>query len=221
MKENTTLTVVGEEPALFDVLQEYAANSVVPLRVVKGTAEPAAIQLLCVNDKSALEAQMRQARSARKNTTQTTQLLILSGDLEEPEEEAAELGFAGIFRKPLRLAALLDAGFSHLRMAALKSPRKLSPNVVFNPFTRTLEDKAGGRSEILTPKEADFLLALMEAGEAGLSREAALTRIWGYHREVDSHAVETALWRLRRKLESLFGADKVLESRDGAYFLKV
>jgi DNA-binding response OmpR family regulator len=176
---------------------------------------------LCVNNQAALEAQLKQAQGAKKNTTRKTQLLILGDGMEEPEEEAGELGFAGIFRKPFRLAALLDAGFTHLRMAALKSPRKLSASVVFNPFTRTLEDKEKEIAETLTPKEADLLLALMEAGAAGLSREAALTRIWGYHREVDSHAVETALWRLRRKLESLFGDGKVLESREGAYFLRV
>jgi DNA-binding response OmpR family regulator len=220
MKETIALALVGNEPALLEVLQEYVANSEMPLRLA-GEAEEADIQLLCVDDQAALENQLKQAQGARKNPVRKTRLLILGSGVEEPEEEAGELGFAGIFRKPFRLAALLDAGFTHLRMAALKSPRKLSANVVFNPFTRTLEDKGKEITETLTPKEADLLLALMEAGDGGLSREGALTRIWGYHREVDSHAVETALWRLRRKLESLFGGDKVLESREGAYFLKI
>lgn len=146
-------------------------------------------------------------------------LLVLGDGVAEPEETEPRL--AGVFRRPVRLAALLDAGFSALRLAQLKSPRVLAKNIRFDPFTRALENEARKTSQVLTPKEADLLLALLEAGARGVAREAALTRLWGYHREANSHAVETAVWRLRRKLEAVMGEGAGLESREGIYYLRI
>jgi DNA-binding response OmpR family regulator len=213
--KDVSLSLTGDAPALASVLEEYAAHAVQPFHFVESGGD---LQVVFVRDAKTLDAQLKIFR-AQKPAAAT--LLVLDQKLDEPDDEPAELGLAGIFRLPVRLPALLDAGFFHLRMAALKAPRKLSDSVVFNPFTRMLEDQSKGVSEMLTPKEADLLLALMEAGKDGLTREAALTRIWGYHREADSHAVETATWRLRRKLEALFGGAGVLESRGSAYFLTI
>ncbi len=214
MKE-TALALINAPPGLSAVLTEYAANAA-PKLAVSEDAASAALVIFCARSKTELAAQLKAAKQSKKIA-----LLILGEGVPEPEEEAGALGLAGIFRSPVRLAALLDAGFSALRLAGLKTPRALSKTIRFDPFTRALEDSARGISEILTPKEADLLLALLEAGEKGLSREAALTTLWGYHREVDSHAVETAAWRLRRKLEALFGAKMTLESKEAVFYLRI
>ncbi|MBI3419756.1 MAG: winged helix-turn-helix domain-containing protein [Proteobacteria bacterium] len=219
MKDPITLAVAGDEPALTAVLKEYALNVKVPaLRCVTGAdAAQAQIVIHGVRKESELPGpSVLNAGGERK-----VHLLVLSEGVAEPESPADELGLAGIFRKPVRLAALLDAGFSALRLSKLKSPRALSKHIRFDPFTRTLEDESRKTSQGLTPKEADLLLALLEAGEKGVAREEALTRLWGYHREADSHAVETAVWRLRRKLEALPGEGLGLESKEGVYYLKI
>jgi hypothetical protein len=213
-KDAMNIALLGEAPGLAAVLAEYAASANPPLAITG--ADDAALVIHAISSKADLAVQ---AKLLKKNEAKKTALLILAEGVPEPEEELE--GVAGIFRFPVRLAALLDAGFSALRLAALKSPRALSATIRFDPFTRALEDTKTGASETLTPKEADLLLALLEAGDEGLSRETALTQLWGYHREVDSHAVETAAWRLRRKLETLFGSSVSLESRDAVFYLKV
>jgi hypothetical protein len=208
-----SIALVGTEPGLAAVLAEYAAAAVPPL-ALGSDPQQAALVIYGARDKQELAAHLKQIKAGGKKIA----LLILKEGVPEPEDEA---GLAGIFRSPVRLPALLDAGFSALRLAGLKEPRALSKTIRFDPFTRALEDTEKGISETLTPKEADLLLALLEAGEAGLPRASALTRIWGYHREVDSHAVETAAWRLRRKLESLCGDAASLESRDQVFYLNI
>ncbi len=218
MRNPVTLALLGDAPALAAVLAEHAEHAGPSMRfMVMPGKDSADADILIAAANSATELAQRLA-ALKAAKTQAARLLVLGEDLPEPEEEADALGLAGIFRMPLRLAALLDAGFSARRLADLKSPRRLDGGVVFDPFTRRLES-ADGRAETLTPKEADFLLALLEAGEKGLARAAALTGIWGYHREADSHAVETAAWRLRRKLEALYQRAGLLESREGMFYL--
>jgi DNA-binding response OmpR family regulator len=106
------------------------------------------------------------------------------------------------------------------RVRQMKTARPLSASVQFNPFTRTLDDASRGVSQQLSAREAAFLLAILDAGSKGLTRERAITDVWGYHRDVDSHAVETAAYRLRQKLAPLFGDAEVLASAGGTYIWK-
>ncbi|HVY12305.1 MAG TPA: winged helix-turn-helix domain-containing protein [Alphaproteobacteria bacterium] len=212
------LALIGPDAALAAVLQEHAQNAE-GLSFTTGEAIECDLAIFSAADDAALAGFLGTARGWKKTQAQRISLLVLGENVAEPA--GADEVFAGVFKKPLRLAALLDAGFTALRLAALKGERKLSKTARLDPFTRTLGDEASGKSETLTPKEADLLLALLEAGEKGLAREAALTRIWGYHRDVDSHAVETAAWRLRRKLEGVLGSAAGLESREGRFFLRI
>jgi DNA-binding response OmpR family regulator len=63
------------------------------------------------------------------------------------------------------------------------------------------------RDEIrLTEKERDILLCLLAAkaqGEGGgaVERRALLDRVWGYAETVETHTLETHIYRLRQKIE--------------------
>jgi phosphate regulon transcriptional regulator PhoB len=60
----------------------------------------------------------------------------------------------------------------------------------------------GGETLALTPKEFDFLRALVEARGRVLSREFLLDRVWGYSHasEIESRTVDVHVRRLRVKL---------------------
>ena len=71
----------------------------------------------------------------------------------------------------------------------------------FRPSAKLLEDPAGNRSIRLTEKEAGILKFLNRAGTRVVVREVLLNEVWGYNAEVDTHTVETHIYRLRQKIE--------------------
>jgi Transcriptional regulatory protein, C terminal len=52
----------------------------------------------------------------------------------------------------------------------------------------------------LTEKECELLVALHQAGEDGITKDALLHTVWGYHPDVETHTLDTHLYRLRQKL---------------------
>lgn len=65
------------------------------------------------------------------------------------------------------------------------------------------EVRVKGQTVALTPKEFEFLKALVEADGKVLSRDQLLEKIWGYDRsmEIDTRTVDQHIARLRRKLK--------------------
>lgn len=201
---------IDSDPALAAILEEYAiASAAIALSL---RLEEAAVILWAGSSVAACLACQHRLKNL---SGQPLSILILAANVAEPAEE--DSGFDAVFKKPLNLPALLDTSLSAWRLRQLKQPRALTPQVVFNPFTGMLENPQTGQSQSLTTKEAAFLLALLQAGDQGISREKALTELWGYHRDVDSHAIETTLYRLRQKLHPLFPHRDPLISEKGIY----
>jgi hypothetical protein len=77
---------------------------------------------------------------------------------------------------------------------------------LFRPQEKTLEQN-GQPSVTLTDKEVDILsyLAKCSASGATVKREELLRRVWGYSEGVDTHTLETHVYRLRQKIEEKAG----------------
>ncbi len=131
--------------------------------------------------------------------------------------EARQPGDGTVFTKPLRLAQVLDVALSGARLRRRKQPRALGQTHMFHPFARLIEETASGRGVTLTEKEASLLCAVLDSGEKGLSRKDAMTELWGYHPDAESHAVDTTLYRLRQKLQELGSIDAHLVNEGGVY----
>jgi DNA-binding response OmpR family regulator len=59
----------------------------------------------------------------------------------------------------------------------------------------------GGQAMRLTDKEKDILLLLGEAKGAVVSRETLLEKVWAYAPNLETHTLETHIYRLRQKIE--------------------
>ena len=71
-------------------------------------------------------------------------------------------------------------------------------------------------AETLTEKECALLGALLQQPE-GLSREALLAEVWGVRADIDTHTLETHIYRLRAKLNGLTPVPCDLVSEDSVY----
>ena len=76
---------------------------------------------------------------------------------------------------------------------------KISPELTFLANEKLLHylDKTVS----LTEKESDVLQSLVE--KKNLTREELLKKVWGYSNEIETHTLETHIYRLRAKLKQL------------------
>ena len=98
---------------------------------------------------------------------------------------------------PTRLAALA----AWLAARNSPAPLPLAGGWVFDPRARSCRHPAHP-AIALTDKESLLLTALLAAPQ-GVEREALSRDIWGHEAGIDSHTLETHIYRLRQKLAGI------------------
>lgn len=83
-------------------------------------------------------------------------------------------------------------------------------------LARTLAHSSGERHN-LTEKECQLLRSMVAAAPNKLAREALLESVWGVGDNIDTHTLETHVYRLRSKLEVLSPAPGDIVTEGGAY----
>jgi DNA-binding response OmpR family regulator len=131
---------------------------------------------------------------------------------------AAIDGVSVTLERPARLEALVT-----ILRAAPRTRSTLEIGLLtLDAKTRRLSDRSGMERARLTEKEAEILSALLRSPSREVTREALLRDVWRYHDAVQSHTMETHIYRLRRKLieaePSLAGA---IETIAGGYRLRL
>jgi len=126
-------------------------------------------------------------------------LLLVLGDVPAPLEA---VGLTEHFVRPLRLGYLLTRLQFYQRLLQQSPDKTFSIGPwIFAPRARTLVPKVGEGEVKLTDKEAS-LLEYLCAAAAPVPRDEILAAIWGYDASIDTHTLETHIYRLRRKLTS-------------------
>tara|TARA_Y100001970_G_C13963476_1_gene714384 strand:+ start:521 stop:739 length:219 start_codon:yes stop_codon:yes gene_type:complete len=70
----------------------------------------------------------------------------------------------------------------------------------------------------LTEREMDIILFLVENKEAKKIVDLQ-NKVWGYSSELETHTVETHIYRLRKKISDTFNDKKFIISSDEGYFI--
>ncbi len=121
--------------------------------------------------------------------------LLISSDKSAPATACIEIDL----RHPLRLGNLLADIARALGDSALYTAPFMVGGFLFDPSLRSLARE--GREIILTERESKLLLHLARLGAAGARREELLRDVWAYQDGVDTHTIETHIYRLRQKIE--------------------
>ena len=73
----------------------------------------------------------------------------------------------------------------------------------------------------LTEKERDMLICLYQSNDHAISKGGLLDQVWGYGQGVETHTLETHIYRLRQKIEKDPSAPLFLVTTDDGYKLNV
>ena len=78
--------------------------------------------------------------------------------------------------------------------------------------------KKSGREVLLTPKEFDLLVLLVENKNFALYRETIFEKVWGTELEFETRTLDLHIQRLRKKLDL---KDKIVTVYKIGYMLKI
>jgi len=140
--------------------------------------------------------------------------VLIDGKDENLYFRALDDGASDVMTKPLLFEALL----ARIRAAIYTEKNTFDGmitvnNFVFMPKARILRyvDK-----EIrLTEKEAGIINLLHKKKPAAVDRLTILKEIWGYNADISTHTLETHIYHLRQKIESVTDEKLILTSDDG------
>ena len=118
---------------------------------------------------------------------------------------------------PLSLKKLLE--LINIKLIKLKFNQQ--SNVVIKGYELNLNSKFFSKGSLnlkLTEKEIEIILYLnntkIKHNVADLQKN-----IWGYSADMETHTVETHIYRLRKKISDLFEDEKFILSHKNGYFI--
>jgi len=114
---------------------------------------------------------------------------------------------------PVRLGALVARMRFYLNFA-LGHPASIVSwgDYEIDPTHKIL--RLGSSEQGMTDKEAAIMLLLAENGQAW-GRDDLLRAVWGYDSHLETHTLETHIYRLRRKLAALGGTGDIMTTPAG------
>ena len=122
---------------------------------------------------------------------------------------------------PVRMGDFIDKAYLSLQ-GHLAFPQAIEvPEGVFD-LNRGVFQRSGQPAIALTEKECGLIAALYAEGESSVSREALLKEVWEHTAELDTHTLETHIYRLRQKIEQDPAVPRIiLTEREGYRLAKI
>ena len=124
---------------------------------------------------------------------------------------------------PVRIGAVLDKMLMIISKAGEQFIQAESINLgVYNLHPRDMSlEIDGGKSVTLTEKERDMILCIYRKTGHEIDKNELLSSVWGYGSNIETHTLETHIYRLRQKVESDPSQPKWLVTTDKGYKLNL
>lgn len=127
-----------------------------------------------------------------------------------------------LIKKPFRLSSLLNY-LENIRITNNfdNTSKYLMSHIIFSPSKKTISNLETNKIQHLTEKENNLLIYFYNKKNIEISKKELLIDIWGVSNEVNTHTLETHIYRLKQKLQKI---DKHLSysliNSGGLYCLK-
>ena len=118
---------------------------------------------------------------------------------------------------PIQLNKLVE--LINIKLIKLKFNHQ--SKIIIKDYELNLNSKFISRGNVslkLTEKEIEIILYLNET-ETKHDVADLQKNIWGYSEDMETHTVETHIYRLRKKISDKFGNENFILSRQNAYFI--
>ena len=147
---------------------------------------------------------------------------IALADLDSDVTDEDKANFCAWLTLPVRLGHLIETVAAY--KARQQQREKLKPvkmgNYVLKPANSEIEVKGRKSPVTLTGKEQDILLYLYNHKGNPVARQQLLDNVWGYAEGIETHTLETHIYRLRQKIEHDPADPIFLVTDDKGYYLK-
>ena len=144
----------------------------------------------------------------------TAHFICLADENENIKHNNMLLGIK-LIKKPYGLSEIVNEINGAISNNDLRNEVIKIGNFAFDNVARILE--RNGALVTLTEKESELICLLHQANGEVISRDEILKKVWGYEESVETHTVETHIYRIRQKL----GKDNDFIGNLGSgYFIK-
>ena len=131
------------------------------------------------------------------------------------------LGKLYLLEKPFKLITLLNYLDSINNTEVIHYSNKyLMDHIIFSPSKKTIFNLETNCTEHLTEKENNLLIYFYDNKNEEIFKKDLLNKIWGFTEKINTHTLETHIYRLKQKLHKV---DKnlslSLRNRNGLYYL--
>ena len=119
------------------------------------------------------------------------------------------------FRPPINIFKFIE----NLNVRFIQKKYQDQSNVNVKDFFLDINSrqlKKGNSSLKLTERETDMILFLNNSNKP-VNVETLEKEIWQYSSELETHTVETHIYRLRKKIKAEFGSDELIKSNKDGY----
>ncbi len=125
------------------------------------------------------------------------------------------------FTPPMRIGAVVDRihALVHQRVKKMNERDLKIGAYTLDKARSQLKMGDAGKVINLTDKERDILETLYLAGDAGVDKQSLLSSVWGFVEGLETHTLETHIYRLRQKIEADPVNPEVILTTDAGYAL--
>ena len=132
------------------------------------------------------------------------------------------LGKIYLLDKPFKLITLLDYLDNINKTKVTHNSNKyLMDHIIFSASKKTISNLETDCTEHLTEKENNLLIYFYDNKNEEILKKDLLIKIWGFSEKINTHTLETHIYRLKQKLHKI---DKNLSisliNKNGFYYLK-
>ena len=130
------------------------------------------------------------------------------------------------FDAPFRPGEIFDRIIKEMTLAPAQDQKKWPSEIeigqcLFVPASGILQDTSGQVLVVLTEKERDILCFLYENRARSVGRQELLDFVWNYAGGVETHTLETHIYRIRQKIESDPARPSCLITEETGYRLRL
>jgi len=159
-------------------------------------------------------------RKLRETGVTVPVIMLTAAAAESDTITGLDAGANDYITKPFRLGVLLARLRAQLRNHEASTDAIFTiGRFSFHPTAKLLVEGPSRKKVRLTEKEVSILRYLYRAGDKAVSRETLLGEVWGYNAGVNTHTLETHVYRLRQKIERDPGRAEILVTVPGGYRL--